>query len=169
MINGESVERACSEVDQYTDEQMSVEFDRFFRAQPALCEFIVEVTHESGQTIQELSLFLSYMTFKAVEVARPGSPKVVEPAAVEAAYHDTESWMTRLSLAADGELQASIAGSLQRDSEPFLLQYVISELNEPIEGGAELSDEEKGEVFFVLKTVITSLSSETSPPTLSSL
>jgi len=40
------------------------------------------------------------------------------------------------------------------------LQYVISELNEPMEDGAELDDEEKGEVFFVLKTVISSLRSE---------
>jgi hypothetical protein len=160
MVSGESVEKACSEVDQYTDEQMAAEFDRFFRTQPALCEFIVEVTHESGQKIQELCLFLSYMTFKALEMSGPGSTKTVTPETMEAAYNETESWMTRLSLAADGELQSSIAGNLQRDSEPFLLQYVISELNDPIEDDADLSDEEKGEVFFVLKTVITSLCNE---------
>jgi hypothetical protein len=166
MISDEAVEKACAEVDQYTDEQMVAEFDRFFRAQPALCEFVVEVTHESGQQIQELSLFLSYMTFKVVEMSS-GSPKTIEPEKMEAAYHETESWMTRLSLAGDNELPASVAGSLERDSEPYLLQYVISELNEPMEGGAELSDEEKGEVFFVLKTVISSLCDNTSPSSLS--
>jgi hypothetical protein len=60
MVNGESVEKACSEVGEYSDEQMVSEFDRFFRAQPAICDFIVELTHESGQKIQALSLFLSY-------------------------------------------------------------------------------------------------------------
>ena len=39
------------------------------------------------------------------------------------------------------------------------LNRVISELNEPTEDGVELNDEEKGEVFFVLKTVISSLCS----------
>ena len=85
----------------------------------------------------------------------------VKPEEVEAAYHATESWMTRMSDAEDTALQQAIVQSLQRDSEPYLLQYVISELNEPLEEeGEQLNDEEKGEVFFVLKTVISSLTKE---------
>ncbi len=159
MITSESVEKACSEVGEYTDEQMVSEFDRFFRAQPAVCDFVVELTHESGQKIQELSLFLSYMVFKTMEVAEAPSTGV-NPEDIEAAYHETESWMARVSQAEGSELQSAITASLQRDTEPFLVQYVISELNEPMEDGAELNDEEKGEVFFVLKTVISSLKSE---------
>lgn len=160
MITGESVEKACSEVGEFTDEQMVNEFDRFFRAQPAICDFIVELTHESGQKIQELSLFLSYMVFKTMEVEQAGATNAVKPEDIEAAYRDTESWMARVSQAEGAELQSAIAASLQRDTEPYLLQYVISELNEPMEDGAEFNDEEKGEVFFVLKTVISSLKSE---------
>jgi hypothetical protein len=157
MITSTTVERACAEVGDYNDEQMANEFDRFFRAQPALCEFIVELTHESGQNIQELTLFLSYMIFKAVETSGPGAAIAVEQQTIETAYRETESWMTHLGQAEDAELQESINRSLQADTEPFLLQYVISELNEPLEDGVELNDEEKGEVFFVLKTVISSL------------
>jgi hypothetical protein len=157
MISAESVEKACSEVGQYTDEQMAHEFDRFFRQQPAICDFIVELTQESGQAIQELSLFLSYMVFKTLEASEPPQAKTVKPDDIEAAYQDTESWMTRITQAEETELQEAIAQSLQRDTEPYLLQYVISELNEPMENGEELNDEEKGEVFFVLKTVISSL------------
>ena len=160
MVSGESVEKACSEVSEFTDEQMANEFDRFFRAQPAICDFIVELTDESGQKIQELSLFLSYMMFKTVEAAQSGSTPVVKPDDIETAYRETESWMARISQAEGAELQSQIAASLQRDTEPYLLQYVISELNEPMEDGVELDDEEKGEVFFVLKTVISSLRSE---------
>jgi len=61
--------------------------------------------------------------------------------------------MERLSQVDATELQSSIAASLQQDTEPYLLQYVISELNEPMDDGTELSEEEKGEVFFVAKTV----------------
>lgn len=151
------MERACSEVGAYTDEQMVHEFDRFFRAQPAVCEFIVDLTHESGQKIQELSLFLSYMVFKTMEVSKTGVTVTLRPEDIETAYRNTESWMTVVSQAEGAELQDAISRSLQRDTEPHLLQYVISELNEPMEDGEELNDEEKGEVFFVLKTVITSL------------
>src|SRR6185436_9942150 len=92
MINGESVEKACSEVGDYTDEQMVAEFDRFFRAQPAICDFIVELTQESGQQIQELSLFLSYMVFKTIELGQAAGTGAIKPEEIEAAYRDTESW-----------------------------------------------------------------------------
>jgi hypothetical protein len=157
MITGESVERACSEVGEYTDEHMVEQFDRFFRAQPAICEFIIELTQDSGQKIQELSLFLSYIVFKAIEIEQPGAAVAIKQEEIEAAYQDTESWMAQLSQARNPELQATIAENLNRDTEPFLLQYVISELNEPMEDGTELNDEEKGEVFFILKTVIASI------------
>ena len=157
MISGQSVEKACSEVGEYSDEKMVDEFDRFFRAQPAICDFVVELTHESGQKVQELSLFLSYMVFKVIEADVSGSVTKATPETIEAGYRETESWMERISEAEGTELQSAINASLQRDAEPHLLQYVISELNEPMEGGTELNDEEKGEVFFVVKTVIESL------------
>jgi hypothetical protein len=156
MINEESVDKACTTVGKYTDEEIAAEFDRFFRAQPALCEFVVEITHESGQDIQELSLFLSYMIFKTLEAADL-KPEVLRPEDIEAAYQKTESWMNRVNLIQNTEMEESIARTISEETEPNLLQYVIAELNEPADDGAVLSDEEKGEVFFVLKTVITSL------------
>jgi hypothetical protein len=163
MVSSKSVEKACADVGEYTDEQMAQEFDRFFRAQPSVCEFIVEITHESGQKIQELSLFLSYMVFKSAEVSEAGPAANIQPEDIEAAYRDTESWMTHISQVEGGELQDSIVRSLEQDTEPYLLQYVISELNEPMEDNEVLNDEEKGEVFFVLKTVITSLCKQENP------
>ena len=160
MITDESVAKACSEVGDYSDEKMAGEFDRFFRAQPAICDFIAELTQESGQKIQELSLFLSYMVLKAVEINQEAAVTAVTPSAIEAAYRDSEAWIERVSEAEGEELQSAVAASLQKDTEPHLLQYVITELNEPLEDGTELNDEEKGEVFFVLKTVISSLRPE---------
>ena len=160
MTTGDSVEKACDEVGEYSDEKMVEEFDRFFRAQPAICDFIVELTYESGQKIQELSLFLSYMVFKAMEMNSMAATSAVTSSAIEAAYRESESWIERVSGAEGVELQSAIASSLQKDTEPCLLQYVISELNEPLDDNTPLNDEEKGEVFFVLKTVISSLQGE---------
>jgi hypothetical protein len=160
MIGVDSVEKACAEVGDYSDEQMVDEFDRFFRAQPAICDFVVELTQESGMKVQELSLFLSYMVFKAVETNTTDPVTKVTPEIIEAGYRDTESWMERLSVADGTELQTSIAANLQTDTEPYLLHYVISELNEPMEDGSDLNDEEKGEVFFVVKTVIESFKNQ---------
>ena len=160
MIRVDSVDKACSEVGNYSDEKMIDEFDRFFRAQPAICDFVVELTQESGIKVQELSLFLSYMIFKTIETDTVDSVIKVTPDVIEAGYRDTESWMERLSAAEGAELQSSIVANLESDAEPNLLQYVISELNEPMEDGSELNDEEKGEVFFVVKTVIESFKNQ---------
>src|SRR5215471_276309 len=113
MVSGESVEKACSEVGHYTDEQMVEEFDRFFRAQPAICDFIVELTHESGSKVQELSLFLAYMIFKTFETGTVESVSKVTPEVLEEGYRETESWMEHLSDTDGVELQASVAKSLE--------------------------------------------------------
>ena len=151
MISNEMVERACSEVGTYTDDQMMKEFDRFFQRQPGICDFVSELTSESATEIQELSLFLSYMVFKAAETADPRGLSEVPADRIESAFHDSESWITRIEQAQDQGI-----GLEPDDTEPFLMQYVISELNQPLEDGRLLEDEQKGEVFFVLKTVISS-------------
>jgi hypothetical protein len=154
MITNDIVEKACSEVGAYTDDQMMSEFDRFFQKQPGICDFVAELTSESTSEIQELSLFLSYMVFKAAETAEPGSPAnlgEVSAERIESAFHESESWIDRIEQA-----QSDKNTLAPDDTEPFLVQYIISELNQPLEDGSHLEDEQKGEVFFVLRTVISS-------------
>ncbi len=158
MVTSESVDKACLEVGEYTDEKMLDEFDRFFQSQPAICSFVVDATTESSQQIQELSLFLSYMVFKACELEDSTAVKSVTPEAIDSAYRTSESWIQQINQSRTDEIESVIASSLRLDNEPYLLQYVVSELNELLEDGSALNDDEKGEVFFVLKTVIMSLS-----------
>jgi hypothetical protein len=150
MITSDLVDRTCAEVNEYTDDRMMKEFDAFFREQPSICEFITELTSESSMPIQELSMFLSYMVFKTVKMGQPGALAQISPESVESAYRESESWIDRINQGGDHP-------QIPVDPEPYLIQYVISELNQPLENGKLLEDEEKGEVFFVLKTVISSL------------
>lgn len=158
MITSDIVEMACSEVGAYTDNKMMSEFDRFFEKQPNICDFVAELTNESTTEIQELSLFLSYMVFKAAEadaadaMDSPGELLEVSAEQIESAFHESESWIDRIEQSPDKEG----SGLEPDDTEPFLMQYVISELNQPLEDGSLLEDEQKGEVFFVLRTVISS-------------
>ncbi len=158
MITNEAVEQACAEVGDYTEEQMATEFERFFKSQPNLCEFIVELTGDSEQRIQELTLFLSYMVLKAVEKGSPMDVPSLAPERIEAAFRESETWIERMNESPNPETQSSILSGLATDAEPNLLHYVISEINQPLDDGTQLADEQKGEVFFVLKTVITTLS-----------
>lgn len=150
MITSDLVDQACSEVNSYTDDRMMTEFDAFFKEQPSICDFITELTSESSMQIQELSLFLSYMVFKAVKMGQADTLSPVTAENIEAAYRDSENWIDRINQEGD-------RAEIPADPEPHLIQYIISELNQPLENGTMLEDEEKGEVFFVLKTVISSL------------
>jgi hypothetical protein len=150
MITSEFVDLACSEVNEYTDDRMMQEFDGFFKEQPSICDFVMELTSESSVKIQELSLFLSYMVFKTAKKARPEGVLPVPAERIEEAYRESESWIDRIN-------QGAEPSDLPLDTEPHLIHYVISELNLPLEDGTLLEDEQKGEVFFVLKTVISSL------------
>jgi hypothetical protein len=156
MITNDFLEQACTEVSEYTDDQMMAEFDQFFQEQPAICEFVVEATQESDPRIRELSLFLSYMVFKAVKCGRPNDVSIVTPEMIDTARRDSEYWIDQISQAEETQME-EISTNLKEDAEPHLVQYVISELNQPLDDGIEWEDEEKGEVFFVLKTVISSL------------
>jgi hypothetical protein len=155
MIANEHVEKACAEVCMYSDELMAAEFDRFFQQQPAICDFVVTATSESPPQVQELSLFLSYMVFKTMESSRAGIT-LVTPENVEAAHRDSELWIDRMSRIPAEGVDPQDWVDLVRDEEPYLVQYVISELSQPLDSGAPLEDEEKGEIFFVLRTVISS-------------
>jgi hypothetical protein len=150
MISSEQVDNACSEVNTFTDDRMMKEFDAFFKEQPSICDFITELTNESSLQIQELSLFLSYMIFKTIKMAKSDALETITSESIESAYRESESWIERIN--EDGD-----DAQIPADPEPYLTQYVISELNQPLEDGKLLQDEEKGEVFFVLKTVISSL------------
>jgi len=129
---------------------MMAEFDTFFKEQPSICDFVIELTGESSLQVQELSLFLAYMVFKTVKMGQSGTLDAIKSESIEAAYRESEGWIDRINEQRD---QAQIP----QDPEPHLTQYVISELNQPLESGKPLEDDDKGEVFFVLKTVISSL------------
>src|SRR5215207_7686550 len=128
MITSDLVDQACSEVNGYPDDRMMKEFDAFFKEQPSICDFITELTSESSMPIQELSLFLSYMVFKTIKMGQTGALDPVTPENIEAAYRESETWIDRLSQEGD-------RAQIPADPEPYLIQYVISELNQPLEDG----------------------------------
>jgi hypothetical protein len=156
MVSSASVEQACSEVSAYSDQRMAAEFERFFEEQPAVCTFVIEATRSSAPRVQELSLFLSYMVFKAARIGRPGMELPVTEDSIDASCRECERWIERIHEASLDSIENVRLAA--RDDEPHLVQYVIAELDEPPENDVRLNDDERGAVFFVLKTVIGSLS-----------
>jgi hypothetical protein len=133
-------------VGEYTDDQMMSEFDRFFQNQPGICDFVAELTSESTSEIQELSLFLAYMVFKAAEAAeRDASGSLKEVSAEQIGIPPSmKVILDRTNRAGTGRTEFPGPD----DSEPFLVQYVISELQPASRRRNAPGRRTKGEVFF---------------------
>ena len=157
MITSDAVEQTCAEVGNYSEAEMTSEFEAFFKAEPDVCEFVAELTAEGSPRVQELSLFLSYMIFKTVRSNAGENFPSVTHEVIEAAFRDSEKWIEELDRTSSNHAHEKILSSLEAETEPYLLQYIITEINRTAGEGADFTDEQKGEVFFVVKTVMSTL------------
>jgi hypothetical protein len=151
VIRKQSIEKIRSAVAECPDELLEREFDAFFVEQPEVCSFVMDVTSASTQTVRELSLFLSYVVYRVIrDDLGLGVP--VSPEGIESACRESQEWIQRLG-SLDAEQFGAESASAVGD-ELYLLGFVVSEVQAALEDGMTLADEEKGTIFFVLKTVI---------------
>jgi hypothetical protein len=97
------------------------------------------------------------MVLKAASMGRPGAELAITEDTIDASCRESERWIEQIHQASTPDALEDLRMNAH-DDEPHLVQYVISELNEPLEEDGSFNDDERGAVFFVLKTVIGSLS-----------
>ena len=152
VIGPEVIERIRERVAEFPDDVLDGEFEAFFSKQPEICNFITDLTSESGQQARELALFLIYMVYKAVAEGRNEDPDRVDAQTITSACGESREWIETMNGLEGADIdRSSVSG---RDGQLHLLGFVIAEMNE---AGLELSEEEKGTILFALKTVISSL------------
>ena len=154
MIRRETIEKVTEDVAACSDETLEQEFEGFFASHSDVCQFVIDLTAESCQEVQELVLFLTFMVHKAV-VQEGGNMQPAPPETITADYRESEEWMERMSRIQESEIES--LSFTQVGEEPHLLGLVVSEIDDAVEDGMQLDEEEKGTIFLVMKTVITSL------------
>jgi hypothetical protein len=75
--------------------------------------------------------------------------------AIADACRESQEWMQRMSRIDAGQFDDASAADM--GNEPYLLGFVVAEVEDAVEDGLDLGDPEKATVFFVLKTVIASM------------
>ncbi len=152
VIGPETIDRVRQRVAEFPDDVLDGEFEAFFSKQPEICDFVTDLTSESGQQARELALFMAYMVYKAVEEGRSRAPERVDAQTITSACGESREWIQEMNGLDGADIdRSSVSG---RDGQLHLLGFVIAEMNE---AGLELSEEEKGTILFALKTVISSL------------
>jgi len=153
-IPEELVEETWEEVAGFTLDRAHKEMTRASKNQPDLVAFVMEFTQDLDQEVKELA---TYATFVVYRMFLKSSPKKINKISAEeiiACYEANEDLMERLEGVHEKFLDR--IARVQLSGQPYVLRYVLETLMEmpEEEDPVELSEEDIGFLFLVLKTVV---------------
>ena len=155
LVGRDIIDRVRRNVADLSEEALHGEFDDFFSKQREICEFVTDLMSEGGQPARELCLFLAYMVYKTAKEHGGSCVQPVDAQKIAAACSESRKWIEKMdSLSGTDIDHSSVAG---RDGQFHLLGFVIGEINGITSEDLELTEQDKGRILFVLKTVILSL------------
>jgi hypothetical protein len=161
-IPEEIVEKTWREVAQFTPAQIKKEISRLAREQGDLLVFVLESTVDMSRASHELAVYLFFTVFRMFQKVHGKGITPISSGQVVACYEANENLMERLEGAHEKFLDR-IAG-IQIAEQPHVMKYVVEalvEAEEEDEDLEELTEEDKGLLFLVLKTVVELLSKVT--------
>jgi hypothetical protein len=155
-IPEETVEKTWHEVAGFTPDKAKKEMMKIGNNQPELLAFAMESAKEMGQEVRELAIYLFLVVHRMFQKAHGKIKKISSEEIIEC-YKHNEGLMERLEGAHEKFLDR--IASVQTSREPYVVKYVVDALMEEDEGedALTLTDEQKGFLFLLLKTVIDAL------------
>jgi hypothetical protein len=147
------VEKTWQEVAGFSPDRAKKEMMKIGNSQPELLALVTELTKEMDQEVKELGIYMFLVVYRMFQKAH-GKIKKIPSEEIIKCYEHNEGLMERLERAHEKFLDR--IGSVQTSRQPYVVNYVVEALMEEDEGGdaVELTDEQKGFVYLLLKTVI---------------
>jgi hypothetical protein len=140
-IPGEIVEKVCSEMNRYSESRMGEEAARFLRQQPYLVQFLQEFTADFPSEVQQLSLYLAYLSWK---ICSRGWGCTMPRLAWEHCYQcflkERRIWQETKSF------------SQRKSSQPYLMQCLKTFVEE--DRTIFKGEVERGSIFLILKSIV---------------
>jgi hypothetical protein len=159
-ISEETVTRTWQEASALSSAQARREMTRAGREQPELLAFVLGSVYDCRAPAQELAVYLYFVIHLIFQNAAKAPLRPIQAAAIEKRVEENEARLARLE-AAHPRFQER-AAVLEMSPQPFVVRYLVEAIMESseIEDPVELSEEEMGILFLVLKTVIDLLHGE---------
>ena len=152
-IPEEIVEKTWQEVGGFSPDRAKKEMMKIANSQPELLAFVTESSKETGREVRELAIYMCLVVYRMFQKTH-GNIKKISSEEIIKSYEHNESLMERLE-GADEKFLDRIA-SVQTSRQPHVVNYVVDALMEDDEDedAVELTEEQKGFLFLLLKTVI---------------
>jgi hypothetical protein len=152
LIPEEIVEKTWQEVAGFSPIRANKEIKKIGNDQPELLAFVTASTEEMGQEVRELGIYMFFVVSRMFQKAQ-GKIKRISSEEIIKCHEHNESLLERLEGAHEKFLDR--AARIQISKQPHVMKYVIDALmEEEGEDAVQLTDEDKGFLFVILKTVI---------------
>ena len=147
------MEKTWQEVAGFIPDRAKKELIKIGSSQPNLLAFVTDSPQEMAREVRELAIYMFVVVYRAFQKAH-GKVKKISSEEIIECYEHNEGLMGRLEGADEKSLDR--IASLQTSKQPYVVNYVIDALMEEDEGedALVLTEEQKGFLFLLLKTVI---------------
>jgi len=161
MIPDEIVQETWQEVARFGDKQARKEMTRLGKRQTDLLAFVLLETEELSPEAHELAVYLFVVVTRIFE--KGGTVARIPDEAILQQFQKNIDELERLSGAHDRFLERAAVDQVSR--QPHVMRYVVEAIMEPGDGPdpVELTEEESGTLFLVLKTVVDLLAAALEP------
>jgi hypothetical protein len=152
-IPEEIVEKTWQEIAGISPDRAKKEMMKISNIQPELLAFVTESSKEMGQEVRELAIYMFLVVYRMFQQAHWKIKKISSEEIIEC-YEQNEDLMERLEGAHDRFLDR--IACLQTSRQPYVVKYVVGALMEEDDEGEDavaLTDEQKGFLYLLLKTV----------------
>jgi hypothetical protein len=153
QIPEEIVEKTWQEVAGFSPDRANKEMMKIGSSQPDLLTFVMESSKEMGREVRELAIYMLVVVYRMFKQAHGKVNKISSEEIIEC-YEHNEGVLERLEGAHERFLDR--AASVQTSRQPYVVKYVADALMEDDEReeALALTEEQKGFLFLLLKTVI---------------
>ena len=147
------VEKTWQEVASFSPSQAGKEMEKMGKNQPELLAFLMALTEDLDLEVRELAIYIAFVIYRIFKGPRNKIKKITSKEIIDC-YEYNEDLMGRLEGAHEKFLDR--IARVQVSKQPYVMQYVVDTLVEESEegDGVELTDEDKGFIFLLLKTVV---------------
>ena len=146
------VEKTWQEVAGFSPDRAKKEMMKIDNSQPDLLAFVMESAKEMGQEVRELAIYMFLVVYRMFQESHGKIKKISSEVIIEC-YEHNEGLMERLEGAHEKFLDR--VASVQTSRQPHVVEYVVDALMEDErEDAVALTEEQKGFLFLLLKTVI---------------
>jgi hypothetical protein len=152
MISEEIVEATRQEVGGFSDSAARAYMAKLGRRQQDLLVFVMTMTEQMSMQAHETAIYTFVVLCRMFERSAVKPLPRAKHRRIAAVYEKSSEELERLTVADERFLERHAL--VTTGSEPHAMRYVVEVLLEPDDPEDQLSDDEVGELFLCLKTVV---------------